>query len=343
MGACSHGPDEAPEGVTVAERPTTEQLAGTVADGSTSTGGAVPCYGDGVTGSRIQAVYAHAADVPSRYADVVSMIGQWAGVTDKIYRDSAAETGGIRHLRWVTDPSCNLSVLNVQLSNNGDDDLSATINELQSLGLNKANRHYMVWTDATVYCGIGTFVDDDRVGSNNGNNTGPAYARVDSACWGKTNAVEAHEIMHGLGGVQYSAPHSSGGGHCTDDYDRMCYADSSSVTMTYPCPASHERLFDCGHDDYFHTSPPPGHYCSLHWNAANSVFLEQADPTQSSPSTTAAPTTSTTAAPTTTTAAPTTTTVAPTTTTTVAPTTTTTTAPPTTSTTVAPKAKGKHR
>jgi len=261
---CSDGPDDAPEGVNVEERPTTQQLAGTVSDGSTSTGGAVPCYGDGVTGSRMQAVYAHAADVPSRYADVVSMIGQWAGAADKVYRDSAAETGGIRHLRWVTDASCNLSVLNVQLSNNGDDDLSSTINELQSLGLNKANRHYMVWTDAGVYCGIGTFVDDDTAGARNGNNSGPAYARVDSGCWGKSNPVEAHEILHGLGAVQYSAPHSSGGGHCTDEYDRMCYADSSSVTLTYVCPSSHERLFDCNHDDYFSTSPPAASYLATH-------------------------------------------------------------------------------
>jgi hypothetical protein len=289
---CSHGPDQAPDDVNVQERPSTVELAGTVSGGSVATAGSVPCYGDGVTGPRVQAVYAHAADVPSRYADVVGLIGGWTGAVDNIYRDSAAETGGTRHIRWVTDPSCNLSVLDVQLSISGDDDYAAMVNELSSLGLNRTDRHYIVWADATVYCGIGGFVEDDRAASNNGNNGGPAYARVDSACWGKTNAVEAHEIMHTLGGVQYSAPHTSGGGHCTDDYDRMCYAESSAVTMTYSCPASHERLFDCGHDDYFHTAPPAGSYLAGHWNAANSVFLEMVDP--GAPSSTSTTSTSTT-------------------------------------------------
>lgn len=301
---CSHGPDPADAGIDVRRRPTTTELAGTVTDGTAATAGAVPCYGDGSTGPRIQAVYAHAADVPSRYSDVVDLIAGWAGGVDGIFRDSAAETGGTRHVRWVTDASCRLSVLDVQLSSNGDDNYSAMVNELQSVGLNRRDRHYVVWADAIVYCGIGGFISDDRAGSNNANNGGPAYARVDSGCWGKSNAVEAHELMHTLGGVQYSAPHSSGGGHCVDDYDRMCYADSSQVTVTYGCASAHERLFDCGHDDYFHTAPPSGSYLAGHWNAADSTFLERVDPTTSGTTATTSSTTSTTSSTTSTTAPP---------------------------------------
>src|SRR5687767_4951523 len=239
-GVCSHGPDPAPEGVDVRRRRSTAELAETVSEGSASGAAtAVPCYGDGTSGDRVQAIYARAGDVPDRYADVVDLIGQWAANVDDVFADSAADTGGVRHVRWVTDANCDLSVLHVELSTTGDDSWSATASELSSLGLDRTDRKYLVWVDATTYCGIAGFQSDDRSGSNNANNRGPAYARVDTACWGQPNPVEAHELMHNLGGVQYSAPHSSGGGHCTDDYDRMCYRDSTQVTMTYSCSSAY--------------------------------------------------------------------------------------------------------
>ena len=279
-GLCSHGPDPADAGIDVRRPRTTTELEAAMAEdaGLASTDGSVPCYGDGETGNRVQAVYVHAADVADRYDSVAPLIRQWAASVDAVFADSAAETGGVRHVRWVTDPSCELSVARVEVPTTGDDSYADTAGNLEALGFDRADRKYVMWVDANVYCGIGGFINDDRASARNANNAGQSYARVDTGCWGLAQPVEAHELMHTMGGVQASAPHSTGGGHCTDDYDRMCYQDGWGITMTYPCASSHERLFDCGHDDYFSTNPLQGNYLSNHWNAASSAFLEKVEP-----------------------------------------------------------------
>jgi hypothetical protein len=139
---CSHGPDPAPAGVDV-RHPLSDaelQLAGT-AEGSTSaTTSTVPCSGNGVDGNRVQAVYAYASDATDRYAAAVDPIAGWAGNVDKIFADSAAETGGTRHVSWVTDADCRLSVLKVRMTSTGDDTFSNTINELEAAGLTRPDR-----------------------------------------------------------------------------------------------------------------------------------------------------------------------------------------------------------
>jgi hypothetical protein len=115
-------------------------------------------------------------------------------------------------------------------------------------------------------------------------------ARIDRGCWGGINpSIEAHELAHLLGGVQPSAPNANDNYHCTDDADALCYDDDgvpdglvwahgSQVALRNVCPPFHERLLDCGHDDYFHADPPPGSYLATHWNVAASSFLTAEGP-----------------------------------------------------------------
>jgi hypothetical protein len=284
---CTHGPDPAPHGVNLSSPATLAELRA----GSVEQAAPISCIGDGTSGYRVQAVYAYPADRASRYASVAPMIQGWAASNvNDVVNNSAAETGAGRQVRFVTDAACQPVVLEVPLSAAGDDTFSNTISEMRALGYNRADRKYLVWMDpagAAPYCGIGQLYLDDRPTYDNLNNghssVAGMFARVDAPCWGGSGTpVEAHELMHSLGGVQNSAPHSTGhyvapaGGHCTDEYDVMCYDDDGNgpAAMTVICPSGHERRFDCGHDDYFHTSPPALSYLATHWNAANSRFLE---------------------------------------------------------------------
>ena len=233
------------------------------------------CDGDGHSGKRIQAIYARTDTTASRYATLLPTLRGYALGVQSAFLASAAETGGIRRPRWVTDSQCKLVVPEVILSAAAAGNFSQTISELQTLGYSRSDRKYLIWFDASTYCGIGTWWSDDRATQDNISNQTDGYARVDSGCWGW---AESHEIMHTLGAVQDSAPHSTfhqnSFGHCSDEYDIMCYVDAAGVVMEVDCPdGAHDSLFDCGHDDYFSTAPGAGNYLADHWDTANSGWL----------------------------------------------------------------------
>ena len=335
---CTHGPDPAPEGVDVTEDRDPPSLAESTSTPQSGTAGAtqVPCVGNGTDGFRVQLIYARASDRPDGYAGWLPSLQQYAARTDDVFNASAAETGGVRRVRFVHDAGCVPVIHNVVLSPRGDDNFDSTYAELQAKGYTRSDRKYLVWIDATVYCGIAEIYYDDRANQDNASN-GVSWVPgevglVGKGCWGAGNSVEAHELLHLLGGVQTSAPHATAGNHCTDNHDRLCYADGTGVPTVICSDPAHENRLDCNHDDYYSTNAPAGSYLATHWNTANSRFLTtsgSAPASTTTTSTTQAPTTTTTRATTTTstTKAPTTTTKPSTTTTT----TTTTTAPPSTS------------
>ena len=288
---CSHGPDPAPPGIDVRQGRSDAQLAAdagagvrTAADvisGSVAAVlGSIGCITDGIAGQRVQAIYAVPADRTDRSATVIPAIrSTYAPRVDWQFSTSAAETGGVAHVRFVTEPDaagtgCQLSVAVAHLSATGDDSFSNTVTELKALGYNRSDRKYLVWTDSTVLCGVGSLYSDTKPGLTNLNNGyAPMFARVDSGCW---NYAEGHELMHTLGAVQSGAPHATSAGHCWDQPDEMCYDDGSGATMQNVCAGRNSALFDCNHDDYFYAGlPPVGNWLATHWNTYSSSWLVQ--------------------------------------------------------------------
>ncbi|MEV8532415.1 RICIN domain-containing protein [Streptomyces sp. NPDC051211] len=235
-------------------------------------GQTVQCDGDGSTGNRVQVVYVHGPG-RDRYSQYVASFRKWAADADLIYSASAQETGGTRHIRYVTAADCTPTVLNIELPDSALSEFSATNRALAVKGLDRRDRKYMIFADAQVYCGIGTFNGDERPGQSNLSNFGPSYGRTDTGCWGGHTA--AHELGHNLGAVNNSAPNTSRGAHCTDEWDVMCYSDTPYYPkMRNVCTnRAAENILDCNHDDYFHTSPKPGSYLATHWNIADNQFL----------------------------------------------------------------------
>jgi hypothetical protein len=293
---CSHGPDPAPPGTDVRLGRGLHQVAADLltgleqgeaaaADADATEGsassllGSIGCLADGLLGSRVQAIYAVADDRTDRSTTVIPTIrATYAPKVDWQINQSAAETGGEAHVRFVTEPGaggdCRLSVPVAHLTAGGDDSFSNMVAELKAQGYNRADRKYLVWTDANVVCGVGSVYSDTRPGLNNINNGYAAmFARVDAACW---DYAEGHELMHTLGSVQRGAPHATANGHCYDESDEMCYDDDGSgpTTMQTVCAGRNGTLFDCNHDDYFYAGiPPASNWLATHWNTFNSNWL----------------------------------------------------------------------
>ena len=278
--ACTHGPDPAPPGIDVRRPATLAELRARAHSSASKTGSsrALPCAGDNTYA--VQAIYARLPGTPDKLETYRPLFEQWAQDIEWVFHESAAETGGERAVRFVMDPGCKLNIVSVAVSATATKSMAKMQTELTTDGFSDRGRKYLVWMEGTdAYCGIGGTYPDARPGQNNFNNGNAAaqFARVDQKCWGLLGtygeSVEAHELTHTLGAVSALAPHRTAYGHCTDEWDAMCYADGPGTKLDYICPKSRAALLDCNHDDYFSTAPAAGSWLAEHWNAANNRFL----------------------------------------------------------------------
>ncbi|HEV7981197.1 ricin-type beta-trefoil lectin domain protein [Amycolatopsis sp.] len=252
------------------------QSSGVAAPTEKPASAAAVCDGDGTSGKRVQALYVRGNGQADRYGQLVGQFQTFADQIDDIFVEAAGRLGGgVRHVRYVTDANCRATVANVTIAQSEMATVDTITNAIKAQGYNRADRKYIVWFDKDG-CGL-AFGNggNDSPGASNPYNAGPHYATVGTGCW--SWQATGHELLHTLGAVQRSAPHSSAFGHCWDDEDIMCYDDGGLPNppggLQKVCPGAPENQIDCKGDDYFNTNPPAGSYLATHWNVANSAYL----------------------------------------------------------------------
>ena len=252
----------------------------------------VNCDGNGTSGKRVQLLYVRGSSQPNNLATYQAKMLEIPAQIDQEFKEAARRTGGpnaYRAVRWVTNASCIPTITSVvvpQALIDLDNDREGQMRIwFEANGYNSQDRKYVVWYERDA-CGLGVGDgQDDSPGATNINNRGSQFAFLGlGGCfwWGATG----HELLHILGAVQYSAPHSTGW-HCWDDQDIMCYNDGGvpnppgSVQIICATAAGDtfaENQIDCNGDDYFNVNPAPGSYLATHWNVANNIFLIKTAP-----------------------------------------------------------------
>jgi len=255
---------------------------------------------------RFKLVYAHPADRPDRFAGWASALQANVAL---VQRFLAAQTGGAKALRFDMGTRCGPQFADIQVVHLAHprvayvDNFAAIVREVESrLGPATGPRNVVVLADtlngAGYDYGLGETVlghDGDRPGAANPHNAGgfssvlfsrdglPAPGGTTAGWWPEGLL---HEITHNLGGVQWSAPHSTQPagqqntryGHCWQGADVMCYVEDAGAShqIRADCPRAGgviPQAYDCGRDDYFSPAPEPGSYLATHWNVYDSVFL----------------------------------------------------------------------
>lgn len=260
-------------GAQIGKRATFDQLAASSVTPSADAGASsVVCDGDGVSGERVEVFYLREATMPDRYNQLLPVIRAWLANADDNFNDAAAAHGYSRHIRFVTEPSggsCRPVVHSLLAPAGSLATFEGGIGVIEAAGFNELNdRKYLMLTEATVICGVGTmWSNDPSPGPGNLNNSWTTHARVDASLGCLGAGAIAHELAHTFGAVQDSAPFASGA-HCTDQADLMCAGQNfSCVEWTA------RRLPDCNSDNYFHPNPPAGNWLASNWNIANSDFF----------------------------------------------------------------------
>lgn len=215
-----------------------------------------------------QLVYAHARDRPDRYAAMAPVLRAMVNQTNGHLRQEAAEFGSTISYKFHCEAPDIVSVARPAplATSDATTSFSSIVNDLRDQGYTHAKKKYMIWYDGGNGGGVGYFRGDSSLSASNANMFGPDYGVTFGATgdWGVL--VLMHENAHNLGAVQNNAPYTSGGAHCNDGLDIMCYSDGGSNSSYSETRCRDRRHFDCAHDSYFNPDPVPGTYIAAHWN-----------------------------------------------------------------------------
>ena len=265
-----------------------------LADSWCGTETAVDGTANAVPGATVKVVYAHPIDVPDRFGQYADLIQADArGITDAVLGAS----GGARSVRFDVGTPCGanyLDIASVALPRTRADylalDLDSRSDRLAAdvtaaLGAEPRPRDHLVYADGLApgdgTTGVAARPTDDRPGAINGANAGGFSGFVfgdNGPGFGTSHLTTSlHEMLHLLGGVQDTAPHATGNGHCWQVEDVLCYDDGGHLgpggALVTDCPNAAPTTVDCGGDDSFNPSPAPGSYLATHWNVYDSAFL----------------------------------------------------------------------
>lgn len=226
-------------------------------------------------------VYARPGDVASRYGTIAPLLRDEAYKVGA-YIDSearAVDPTASRKLPVSCD-GATPTVREATLSSltNGTARFADIVDALRAQGYEYNNNgtgreRYIIYYDSpspTGAAGTGhVFTLDSRGDASNANNNGGLYAveyRFADGGGVPHWEVLIHEVIHTMGAIVNTAPHSTSAGHCTDGQDIMCYRDSQS--STYDPSVCATKVLDCNRDDYFNPAPAAGSYLATHWNTA---------------------------------------------------------------------------
>lgn len=239
----------------------------------------VACVGADEPHARV--VYAVPRGRPPRTRDQVPQIQYAVEQANAVVLTSAAKFGAAPRLKVLCDAQGRPAVDVVELPTGATQDSASSIfADVRGLGYGgPLVKTWIFYDDNVESCNCGGWSNipgDDAWGPGNPNNWGDTYSVTLMAEFDTTWALfetALHELTHAMGGVQNSSPNTSGGYHCNDGVDIMCYADggSRSEYTETTCPAAQRRAsvtmpYDCGNDDYFHPSPSAGSYLDTRWN-----------------------------------------------------------------------------
>lgn len=227
------------------------------------------CVGSSEYRNRL--IYARPTDVANRSDEILDRLRQMVYEANGFIQEEARAHGYTIDFKFRCSATGTVAVDIVELPHkNAEASFSQVVSDLKDLGYNDTREKYWVWYDdqanAVAPFGIAQSYANDTDAVDNPNNRGPSYAVTFGVF---VSSTMLHEAAHTMGAVQHSAPHhynNSGGSHCYDERDLMCYGPNASPTY---CPV--HIHFDCGNDDYFHPDPPTESYLDTHWNIGSDL------------------------------------------------------------------------
>ena len=202
----------------------------------------------------IKVVYAYASDVGDRF-------GLFGSAIQRYTKAAAAKVAltSDKTLRLDRGSSCGSAFLDIQTVALGHPVAAyatrSVLDDIQSRLPDRPGVNYLVFVDfalPVLSAAAGTWAQDDSPWATNVANVGAhsRYAYLEGGgvdFFGSEQLASQyadqvlHEVLHTLGAVQPSAPHFSGGAHCYEIYDVMCYTPKDGTAGRVPAQLRDHR------------------------------------------------------------------------------------------------------